>query len=173
MIRYSIPLYKWFQFFFISLKREALICGNMVWSYASFIWFLHFLHLKFFFASSESKFLLLSRSIGLYRSPSRFDFPLDGFLLNFDFYILLSGRNFCRNLLRVLPVHWYHLFVSIYYHQKTIISRRNIIQSNENVIVQNTDLRYTKTNPDCIVNRGLSSCAANLYSAQLHFRYFV
>ena len=46
----------------------------------------------------------------------------------------------------VLPVHWYHLFVSIRYHKKMIFSRHNIIQTNENVIVQNTDLRDRKTN---------------------------
>ena len=114
----------------------------------SLFWFLHFLHLKIFFASSESKFLLLSRSIGLYRSPSRFDFPLDGFYCILIVIFCCLEGTFVETFLRVLPVHWYHLFVSIYYHQKIIISRRNIIQSNENVIVQNTDLRHVKTNPD-------------------------
>ena len=148
MIRYSIPLYKLFQFFFISLKREALICGNMFRSYASFVWFLHFLHLKFFFASSESKFLLHCRSIGFDLSPSRFDYPLDGFCWILIFIFCCQEGTFVETFLRVLPVHWYHLFVSIRYHKKTIFSRRNIIQSNENVIVQNTDLHDTKTNPD-------------------------
>ena len=154
MIRYSIPLYKLFQFFFISLKREALICGNdliicfvcLVSAFPSFEILLCFFWIKIYVALSIHWFRSFSIEIW---------FSFGWILLYFDFYILLSGRNFCRNLLRVLPVHWYHLFVSIRYHKKIAFSRRNIIQSDGNAIVQNTDLHSRKTNPDWQCNRDL------------------
>ena len=140
---------------FSFLLSEKLLFEGISWSYAFVIWFLHFLHLKFFFASSESKFLLHCRSIGFDLSPSRFDYPLDGFCWILIFIFCCQEGTFVETFLRVLPVHWYHLFVSIRYHKKTIFSRRNIVRSNENVIVQNTDLRHIKTNPDWQCNRDL------------------
>ena len=46
---------------------------------------------------------------------------------------------------RSLPVHWYHLFVSIRYHNNFLFSRRNFIQINEFIFVQNTDFRLPRT----------------------------
>ena len=124
MIRYSIPLYKLFQFFFISLKREALICGNMFRSYASSVWFLHFLHLKFFFASSESKYFV-ALSIHWFRSFSvEIWFSFGWIWLDFDFLCCCQIGTFSETF-KDLPVHWYHLFVSIRYHKKTKKSSRN------------------------------------------------
>ena len=127
MIRFSIPLSKLFHSFSFPFKREALICGNLFWSYASFFRFLHFLHLKFFFASSESKFLLHCRSIGFDLSPSRFDYPLDGFCWILIFIFCCQEGTFVETFLRVLPVHWFHLFVSIRYHKKMEITSLNIV----------------------------------------------
>ena len=69
-------------------------------------------------------------------------------LLYFDFVICSYEGTFVETFLRVLPVHWYHLFVSIRYHNKMHFARCNIVQTNENVVVQNTDLRTKRTNPD-------------------------
>ena len=73
----------------------------------------------------------------MYRSPSRLDDPLDIRLVDFDdniFVFFICLKDFQKPF-RVLPVHWYHLFVSIRYHKKTAISRRNTIQSHGNVFV--------------------------------------
>jgi hypothetical protein len=34
-----------------------------------------------------------------------------------------------------LPVHWYHLFVSIRYHKKMHFAIWNIVQTDENILV--------------------------------------
>ena len=39
-----------------------------------------------------------------------------------------------------LPVHWYHLFVSIRYHNYINFSRCNIVQSEQLPLVQNTEI---------------------------------
>ena len=51
-------------------------------------------------------------------------------------------------LFKDLPVHWYHLFVSIRYHKKINFASLNNIQIAQNAIVQNTDLREIRTNAD-------------------------
>ena len=68
--------------------------------------------------------------------------------LYFDVVIDSCEGTFVETFLRVLPVHWYHLFVSIRYHKKMRFARCNIVQTNENVVVQNTDLHQENTNPD-------------------------
>ena len=115
----------------------------------------HFFVVKGHFCSFliSSIYWLTSLSVVLMRFGEYFRFH--SFCVIAYFFILtedlclsasLAQFSFCD--LEVLPVHRYHLFVSIRYHKKMIFSRHNIIQSNECVIVQNTDLRHTKTNPD-------------------------
>ena len=82
-------------------------------------------------------------------------FSFGWILLYFDFVICSFEGTFVETFLRVLPVHWYHLFVSIRYHNKMHFARCNIVQTNENVVVQNTDLRTKRTNPDWQSNRDL------------------
>jgi hypothetical protein len=79
MIRYSIPSNKLFQFFFISLKREALICGNFFDHMLRCFGFVFPSILDSSLLRPNQNFVLLDRSIGFDRSPSRFDVPLDGF----------------------------------------------------------------------------------------------
>lgn len=55
--------------------------------------------------------------------------------------------DFTVSLVRVLPVHWYHLFVSIEYHKKTGFSIWKTVQTHKIVIVQNTDLLHGWTFP--------------------------
>ena len=53
-----------------------------------------------------------------------------------DFHFLKS---------KSLPVHWYHLFVSIRYHKNNAFARWNTVQMTQKVFVGNTDLRERNT----------------------------
>ena len=163
MIRYSIPHYKLFRFFFISLKREALICGNLlimcvrfpVSLYPSVLIFDYFLLLRS--ARFSKPWLFVIRRFVSFSIETWWSFGWFNCLalkIELHLYFFFVWR-IIQKPFRVLPVHWYHLFVSIYYHYKFLFSRRNIVRSNENVIVQNTDLRNTKTKPDWQCNRVL------------------
>jgi len=83
--------------FDISLKREALICGNCFDHIASFFRFLTFSFSSYFvFASRLTscsfcffRIFLAFLSSGFYLSPSRFDYPLDSYFARFCLVELL------------------------------------------------------------------------------------
>ena len=143
-----------FWFIIISLKREALICGNYFWSFCfvcfGFIFSFNFRFLirstSYFCLFCFSELFLLWMILWLWSFSFEIWFsfgwlfclilmvePRSFFVLLYQIYFL-----FWRIMLKPfksLPVHWYHLFVSIRYHKKMAFSRRNIIQSNGNVFV--------------------------------------
>ena len=82
----------------------------------------------------ETPFVLLRKSAPISR------FPPDRQALHAVFYFRWFQLRSERTFYRSLPVHWYHLFVSIRYHKFSRFSIPNIVQTNEALFVKNIDL---------------------------------
>ena len=140
---FFIPLHKLsFDSLSFLLSEKLLFAGIIFDHFASFVSVSFFPSiLDFWFAlrltsacSAFQNFLCFWWSFGFDRSPSRFDFPLDdlsALILMVELllgFVLLFWRIFLKPF-KDLPVHWYHLFVSIWYHKKVKKSSLNVIQN--------------------------------------------
>ena len=150
MIRFLFHFTNYFIHFHFPLSGKLLFAGIMIDHIASFIWFLRDPSVLNF--DSSLRLASAFQNLFAFRDPLVSIVLLRDLIFLWMMICLILMVELCwyfvshyeirsgvwRIMLkpvRVLPVHWYHLFVSIRYHKKKSFARHNIIQTNENVIV--------------------------------------